>query len=508
MAFPGRLYKGANTYLAIYNFFPDIYTKAPPSIEDNCERVAHVTYAEGGKRSGIDIFLLKKEMNIPEIQLSNTEITAKVIERYKLNPPKTIVSTDEETLDNLCNVHYDFINGAPEEVKTFAAGDIMMYVEAPAKNPKGRKINHPPEIIPVTEIKKINYDRGILAPGKQEFFGSCILEANIDFSKGCVSGWIPGENASFDGSIFKGYFLSPWQECSYCYAKPKHKSFPKTIYNLDTQQLKEELLGKARLTTGSDEILGRPINVLRFGKRTEAGSKLTREQLIQTLETCAETKTRGVIPTKFLEFDNEVAQLLKKTKSTVLYSIGDDKAERGPYAYGCTNNWRIEQAIKYREAGANSVFYLTILGYLPPGEREKKVFDTAEKNHVPIQLLPMRFLAKETVSDLTETKWDCLKGQNGCLYNPDAIEFGAYEQMGKSKALILKDIDLSLTKLIQDNSGNIRMCHHNSELGWCGACFLDEGSIEETPKRELRQVEKTKRSEKKKKMKHPEFKWI
>jgi hypothetical protein len=507
MAFPGRLYKGERTYLAVYNFFPDIYMSAPPSIENSSQRVAHVAYSEGGKRSVIDIFLLKEERIMPEIKLSNLEITAKVIERYKCNPKKTTVSTDEETLDNLCNIHYDFINGAPQEVKTLAAGDIMMYVEAPAKNPKGKRINHHPEIIPVTEIKKINYDRGILTPGKQEFFGSCILEANIDFSKGCVSGWIPGENASFNGNIFTGYFLSPWEECSYCYAKPKHKSFPKTIYNLDTEQLKEELLGKAKLTTGSDEILGRPVKVLRFGKRTETGSKFTREQLIQTLETCAETKTRGVIPTKFLEFDNEVAQLLKKTKSTVLYSIGEDKAERGPCAYGCTNNWRREQAIKYRQAGVNSVFYLAILGYLSPGKREKKIFDIAEKHHIPIQLLPMRFLAKETVSDLTDTRWDNLKGQNGCLYNPDAIGFGAYEQTGKSKALILKDIDPSLTKLIQDNSGGIRMCHHNSELGWCGSCFLDEGSIEEASKRELKHIPKTKRSEKRKKLKHPEFKW-
>jgi hypothetical protein len=43
----------------------------------------------------------------------------------------------------------------------------------------------------------------------------------------------------------------------------------------------------------------------------------------------------------------DIADLAKKTKTTLLASIGFPEFERGALAYGSTNEWRMEQAIKY-----------------------------------------------------------------------------------------------------------------------------------------------------------------
>jgi len=474
MNFPGRVYRGRQgTYLAIYNFFPDVMMAAPTSVADKTQRIAHVQYSEGGKRSGIDVFLLRQEQEIPEINLTRRVIT------------RESVSEEVDVQQDIC---YKLVKGVNPEVIELIRRDIFRYCKRPATTSLGTKIEYHDKIIPITSLKIIE-PKMILTPGKPEFVPSCGLEANIDFSRGCVTGWLPEEGASFDGSTFTNFFLSPWGECTYCYAKPKHKSFPKTIYNIDKLRLKEELLGDCRLTVGSDERLGRPVKVLRFGKRTEAASKYTLDSFVLTLETCAETGTRGVVTTKFLEYSPEIAKLLRKTNSVRLCSAGFDELEPGACEHGCTNDWRIEQAIKYKEAGVNSIIYLLTLAHAPLGKREKRILEVAKQHSLPVQLLPMRFGGKDLCRRVTGDIWGELKDfQQPEFSGRDISHQGTYEQMHQNKELVARIIHPDWLDIIGDNSGLVRMCHHNSKTTWCGNCYLNSGFTIKTPPRSLKTI--------------------
>jgi hypothetical protein len=489
MRFPGRLYRSDNdTFLAVYNFFPDVYTEIPPSLRGKAERVAHASYSEGKKARGIDVFRLTGDpQEIPEIGLHNE-----------------IRDTREgsEHVDMQQGVMYEIVEGAKKEVLDFLRTDISTFCKKPAADQTHSQITWVDRITPRTELKRIEYSKkGILTPGKQEFVRSCALEANIDFGKGCISGWIPGDHASFKGDTFYDYYLDPFGECEYCYAAPKHKTWPKSIFNLDAQRLEEELRGGAHLTYGSDEPCGSPVRVLRFGKRTEAASPFTLDPLALTLETCLKTGTRTVLPTKFLEFDQDMAELLRKTGSQLLFSIGWDEFEPGPCAYGCDNDFRLEQARRFREVGVDSNLYLMIHAHASPGERETAILEMSKENGIPIQLLPERFNSKDLCIRATGVAWDLLKVQPNIPLKrskdiiPQQKEvfdgFKKPEEMGtygvQAGVLVPEDIHQDWLDIIGDNTGLVRMCHHNTEFTWCGSCFLSKGfkipteHVERTP---------------------------
>lgn len=484
MRFPGRIYLGKQgTYLAIYSHHPDICIAAPTSLAGQTQRLAHVQYSEGGKRRGINIFSLKvsKKISIPEINFAEEVSTTSNI------TPST---------DQLQDVQYQVVRNTPSEVLDLIRADISRYCKRPATTSFKTKIQFQDKIIPVTSLRTINPKR-LLTPGKQDFVPSCSLEANIDFARGCISGWLPESKAEFNGEIFRNFFLSPRGECMYCYAQPKHKSFPKTVYKIDYQRLKQELLGNCRLTVGCDKTLDKKVVVLRFGKRTETGSKYTIEQLALTLETCTETKTRTVLPTKFLGFDPEVAKLLKKTNSVVLYSIGFDELEPGAVKHGCDNDWRTEQAIKYKKAGVNSIIYLLTIIHTPPRRREKRILKKAKQHDIPIQLIPMRFSSKALCKKVTRIAWDDLKRSGRSLFGDENdVYWGSYEQQYSGIITPLK-IHQDWLNIIQNNSRSVRMCHHNSELTWCGTCYLkDTGFKTITQEVELERFGSTKSQKK------------
>jgi hypothetical protein len=261
-------------------------------------------------------------------------------------------------------------------------------------------------------------------------------------------------------------------ECEYCYAERQHKSFPKTIYNFDKLQLKAELLGEAKLSFEEPEkTLGKPVKILRFGKRTESWTPFTQEEFIGTLEICAETGTRCIIPNKFLPFSQEVATLLKKTNSSLLYSIGWDEVEKGACMWGANNSFRLEQALKYKEAGVNSNIYLLMIGHHPPSKREVDILNFTEFGEkIPIQLLPVRFRSKDLFKKMTGDKFEEATSEQGILF--DEIYKKSYVKKGQS--LILNDFDSFWINLVKNSKERIRICHHNDEKVYCGRCFQNK----------------------------------
>jgi hypothetical protein len=256
-------------------------------------------------------------------------------------------------------------------------------------------------------------------------------------------------------------------------------------------------MGGAQLVFGSEEPLGKPVDVLRFGKRTEPWTPFTQDEFVGTLEAMVQTGTRGIITTKFMPFDPEIVNLAKKTKSTVLYSIGFEDLEAGCIEHGYDNNYRLNQARQYREAGVNSILYLLFHPIFEPTERELSVLEFAEKHKLPIQLLPMRMitkaLAQKTISPLVGDQnailWDVLKDTHLPSVQQEMDIMVEYEDSYyvQSSVLIPKINRMHpfWMDLIKSNKGRIRMCHHDEEQVYCGGCFCGPPSISPTQEIEL-----------------------
>lgn len=474
MSISGSLYfAGKRRYLALYGFFPDIYN-ANPSNEKKSKRIAHVSYGFQNQRRSIDIFEVDDHII--------NEISSKVSFKRNIRFDKIKKAITNEYINKKQGIQYEIISDIKDtdiekEVLCLAREDIGDFCKKDASDQETKKV-YLNRIIPKTKLRFVE-PRFLLQGGKQEFVPLCKLEANLDFNKGCISGFIP---AKINGASEKGFiygFIDPPSECDYCYSGYTHRGFPKHLSEITKEKLKNELEGNCYLD--GKNLFGKKIKVLRLGKRTETGSKYTLDQLVTTLEVCLETGTQVVMPTKYLKFDKTIAGLFKKTRSSLLYSRGRDKLEIGACLNGCNNEFRLEQAVKYKEKGVNSIIYLLIDAVNPPYDREKKILSFAEKNKLPVSLLPIRFSSKSTAFNMTGIHWDKLKMRNQLMIPGISRkeEAGGYELINKH-TLVAGKINKEWARLVGNNNGNIRMCNHNEDKTWCGACFLEgeQGIIE------------------------------
>ncbi|MBU1203538.1 MAG: hypothetical protein KKG60_00535, partial [Nanoarchaeota archaeon] len=409
-------------YLAVYNFNRDIYIKLPPEV--NAKLEAHFKYTFGRKHGAVNVFSLEKN-STPEKQakLCKDIITREegfhFIDRTWRTQGERFVRKDAlEDAVRKYNVDAQILGSLPEkmrnEITTLTLADIVDFCgDNPAKHPVPSCIRKVKKITPVTEAKYINPAR-YLTRGKQDFVEFCHLQGNYDPTKGCISSWIPAENASFDGKFFRNYWLYIHGECGDCYAKNKHKTPPKNIYKFDRQGLIEDItLGILDLEKKTRT--GKSVDVIRLGKRVESFVSFNKDVFLEILEIGAELKKRFVIPTKFLPFDKTIKNLISRTQSSILYSVGNfDKFEQGAVLHGCSTDWRLEQAVRY---GAN--LYLNILGHAPPTKKDLQIIGFAKKYKLNIQLIPRRFHDQYWAKEYTGLDWRTLKSP---VHQADAFE--------------------------------------------------------------------------------------
>jgi len=484
----GSLYfAGKRKYLALYSSsYSDIYIANPSDNEEKSKRLAHISYGFESRRWGIDVFQVRGD-DFSSL-LNNVNLKRSI--GYNKEELKAL---NEKNINKSQGICYELISDIKnsdieKEILYFAQKDIGDFCRKEA-NSKETKKDYFNKIIPKTKLKFID-PKYYLQGGKQEFVPSCRLEANLDFSNGCISSFIPIEFKHESEKGFMYGFIDFSSECAYCYSKYQHRYFPKSILTIDKEKLKNELEGNCYLDRKNK--LGKKVKVLRLGKRTEPGSKYTLEQLVTTLETCLETGTQVVMPTKYLEFNDEIAGLFKKTKSSLIYSIGWDKFEKGACSNGCNNEFRIEQAKRYRKTDVNSIFYLLIDAVNPPGDREKEILDIAKENKISILLLPIRLNNKSIAFDVTGLPWNNLKMKNQLMIPGISKEMAGNYKLINSHTLIAEKINQEWTKLVGNNNGNIRMCNHNEDKTWCGACFLEgkKGIIKKNNDHSLSNVKK------------------
>lgn len=470
-------------YLAIYNYQHDVSVRLPKEFESS--HLAHFSYLKGGKKGGVDVFSWNGQDVSSIIKVGKTfeagfsdcriveEGEERIVPKKIINLAPAAYDIQAELIHSRSRVHN------PEKIYFNATADIADFCgDKIAKKPRGHSKKYVDKIVPKTKIRKLIPGR-LLTGGKQWFVPECILEANWDPGKGCISAWIPGDNASFDSKngVFKGYYSYPWGECEYCYAERQHKSFPKNIFEFDKKRMLEELKGDCRLEYGNPKkTLGRPVKVLRFGKRVESWTPFTQDAFIQTLEACAEVGTKPIIPTKFLPYRKDLEVLLKKSDARVLYSIGFDELERGAVFHGCDNEFRLNQAAEFSKRGVFSALYLLMIAHNKPTERDLKTLEFASDKNLPVQLLPMRYNTNRLALKVTGKDFLYLKGtplEEGQMEFPFfEDDWRSHESLGGNTLVPVK-IHEDWLKVVGDNKGKIRMCHHTSDSVYCGNCFQD-----------------------------------
>jgi hypothetical protein len=527
MQFPGAHIIGKNgrEWIAIYNFQHDVYVN--PSLKHNLKHVMHSSYSRGNKKGSVDYFILPKGVNAKDVLSWKKTIVLKdnkaVIDGIRLEKIKPTeiegvtksLKTGKITKSDLRNAQKDLAKKLKRKYVEFHAeisqgdlrcankqydiqremialpsalekelfmadrADIAEYCgDNPAKKPRGTKTTIVDKIIPKTEIKYM-IPANMITGGKQWTVKECKLEGNWDGGKGCLTGFIPGpEGGRFDGTFFYNCFSIPTAECNYCYSYRQHKSFPKSIHKPDKPRLKEEMLGAATLDFEREIPLGKVLDILRMGKRIEPWTPFTQEGFIDCLEVCAELGTRPVITTKFLPFMPEYINLFRQSNPAILYAIGYDEFERGACAWGRTNKWRIEQALKWREVGIDSWFYLLIAdanAEITPREKEiLHISDFGRK--IPIQLLPITYKKSEVFKNMTERDWYEVR-VTGRNKDVGVFDFADPPYETEQKALRVRRIHNDYLGLINDNKGRIRMCHHNTDFVYCGGCSHYPGAI-------------------------------
>lgn len=450
------------------------------------EHIAHATWlnpraSNNENRGNIDYFLVAG---------GNLEGVGHLINTPPLMIPNAELNAEEAKVEEKHGVYYKIpqrFQHLEPMIRRVAIRDIWDFTwnKLPPHVHERSLVEYVPEIVSEAAVKQSSH-ANLDIMGKQDFYPECILDVNLDFAKWCQS------SITSDGK------LKPSGSCIYCYASYKHSGYP-NVFKVDSKRL----AGQIREAREAREKQGLQTRYLRLGKRTEAGADIFREQLTATLEVCIETEMSVVMPTKFLKFDKTLAQLFKKTDSSVLFSIGNNELEEGACMHGRTNEYRFEQCEKYLEAGVRAMPYVLVDAVRENGggwfsENLQKALAFPQ-----VQIIPIRLRYIDTTTKILGS-WHGVVGEQ----EEDMLghEIGGYEVM-KDSTRLHKALHPSLAKLVQDNNQKVRMCSHNHSSTWCGKCFVsgEKGCI--VPTENIVVTRKNKRPHKKEKIQGEEFKF-
>lgn len=437
-------------FLALYFDKPGVVYDTPPGTE----RVAHVTYLKPNATaeywsSSVDYFKVDDHKTANKLVSNKNDVinvrTARESARMKKAEEEHAVKF--EILEQF--------RGSPLEkaVRLAALKDIYTHTRG-AEKPMIRSdhfTKYVDQIVSTATIQRV-LDPKVDPEGKQSFFLDCVLDLNLDYADWCVA------------AVTREGKLAPWNDCLMCYASYKHKNFP-SIVKADTS-LFIEAIREAR-STRDDR--GQQTRFLRLGKRTEAAADIFRDHLLATLEAAEKEKLSVVLPTKFIRFDKEIAEGLKRTDSTLLISLGNDKFEVGPALLGYNNDFRFEQGILYQEVGVRTIPYVLVNARLENGGPHYSAnLERAIAAFKQVQILPVRSRHTHT-SNLILGGWHDLVGELGHDLFGNMV--GGFEK-SNDHTRISRAVHKSLLDKIGQNDGNVRMCHHNSKMTYCGGCFM------------------------------------
>lgn len=334
--------------------------------------------------------------------------------------------------------------------------------------------------VSITEGGKAEYVRRRRPDGTIQNVCACYF--NTEFGKHCI-GHVLGEDLQDvlnndgrypdieeikrrnDGQFSFG--------CEQCYAKAWNQG-PLTQHEV-TEQTKADM--QVVVNTKPDPME----RIIRLGKSTEVGHPYYRQTLIDFLNLCAVNEARVILPTRMLEFDKEVADLLRETRSALNYSISADFIERGPVSQGYNQYWRMMQALDYHDAGVRTS--LTFTGDVTSsfdhnaeqGFPIYAVLAAHRQAGIPLRLLPMRLPSKEVALKVTGRSWDELL-QNPMFFSlgeEEAIREQAYEKGRRNNRIEARVCHQDFQALYDRIDGdNIGACEKVNGYEHCDQCGL------------------------------------
>lgn len=403
------------------------------AVPSGAERLAHVVYTHpvSGKTYSGDIFLTDSR------QLAGMPTTVDLVAETASNATYQIVAAHLELVDH---------------VRALFARDLRRFVDNDERFGVSPVLTNRVEVVATIEPSVIVRMGNVVVEdgAKQLFHDSCCLDLVLDFATWCATALTP-----------EGYF-TPGARCLYCYAKCSNaRGFP-FVGNLFPQHLVAQIQHAMRIRAER----GLPTRCLRLGAKTDAGHPLFREYFAASLEAGIAVGLSVAVPTKYPTFhDPETTKLLIRARAIVMPSFGADELEPGAVSWGMTQEARIEGGIKLQEAGVTTVPFVAVdpsqeLG----GDAFRPVVGAALRHFDRVQLLPIR-LRNKALARQVLGGWDelVLPGPNG---EPPRFE------AAKNVARIPLVYHPSITALIGDNTGTVRMCAHNSQQSHCGKCFV------------------------------------
>jgi hypothetical protein len=437
---------GNRGFVLLYSPWPDVMVQIPPSLRQYAQHSAHATYFLRGCKS-ISVY------SVPSESLFHAEgINASRSMSYK-----PYSEAERRKCMKMYGINADILKNAPAETLDVIIRDVEVFAEGDKPKKKAiPEVEYVDKLVPKTKPRFAS-NLEIDAMGKQNYVPSCLIDINVDFFlKSCASLYVNG-------------YYDPYGACVYCYAKgPQYDTPEKRIKRADKKNLVEQIIDARKIRAEE----GKQTKFIRFGKVSESGSKFTRDQLLTALEACVEAEVRPIFPTKFLEYDSRVAELMIKAKGSLMFSIGADILEPGACANGCTNEFRLESAMHYFENKVNAGLYLMI----DARNYENKLFSNNvqkglkmnDETGIQVQLLPVRPCGRKQLTLITGHASDDMIGEpKARLFDIEPTP-GGYTRVANNQ-YVATNIDSRFINLIAKQG--ISMCHHNKQTTWCGGCL-------------------------------------
>jgi len=485
-------YSGRNI-VTVFSKYDDVQVALPPPMKGTY--LGHAMYTYGNVRKSVDVYDVEKVLkdhfdSKRDLPIENVHFGEDISKDRQRR---------DATLRNH-NVHFELLRDLKDTpledvIMTAVARDVHAYAKNHAKSLIRSPTTYSKQIIPITKIgfHDIEGKNSLLESGKADFVLGCDLDANLDFSRGCVAGWTKGTYDGFEPywdpkiETWFGFLSNKFLECYYCYKIYGHELFPKEF--VDVVGRRDEL--KYLMLSGDfkdfdGKIFGRKVEVLRGGKTTEVGSIYTLPQLITTMEVCLETATKFVFPTKYLEFNPQLLEYMKNPLINVLFSVSAvGHLEPGLNKDGKTVKWRLEQARQFKERGANvGLFHMYDYVY-GSKKMDEYITNFANKYHIPIIPLQQTVTNKEVAMPMTGRTWEELIQPWG-QHSIDGRIIGGYKKKGNT-GLIPTVFNKELTEKLGDNSNPMFSgCAHIDGFNgktYCAGCGFRPGSIVDTEKR-------------------------
>lgn len=436
----------SGNFVHLYTDVPEYRHAFPGRDEKSARYLGYAVYRKGlgGQKRRLDIY------QVSEIPFESIDVR------------RDLVFNDSMALgkeyDPKKSIFYFLSKGLDEktiaQIQKNVRADVDIY-----SNDKTASITKPGDSIDCfCDTPQIIKRPAEITGGKADFNTLCLTgQYNLDWSFSCISHLIPPTKA------YPHLSWSPKLQCSYCYAA-RNNWPPLRIRSFDEKFLEEMIKADN-------------IKIIRVGKVADQGHRFFYEHNMQLLQLAEKLNFRVLIVTKFLDFDKNMTKMLKKTNSTVQFSLGYDSMEPGAVIWGCTNEFRIENALRYKDAGVNSVCRLVREAPIAPDNQTLEIIANLNSHNIPVLLTPLRIPGR-SVSEQIGRTWGTLKK------NPNQMDFfgqdpdqGTYIQEG-SNSLLPRIIHPDYKVRIGDNnSQSFRVCGHIGDNVLCGSCFMDDGKM-------------------------------